>query len=420
MVMKNNLETGYHYFVVIILCFFAFACSSGDETKEMEPPMEEQMEPEIEVLLNTSDLSLTIADDLKNGDRIGQVVATTNSGSITYEITSQTPANSVSISDINGAISVADETLIDATAQSEIVATVKVSNGTKEATSNVNVRVTPAEKFPKTVVYVEVNVHNMLNAGAYQLDNGKPFFDYAMIFGSNINYDVQNQRPILFFNPQAADVIDNIERSVKPLQDKGIKVLLSILGNRGRYGFANFPDRETAADFAQQVADAVALYNLDGVDLDDEFVDYGGIGVPQANEFSFIYLLEELRQRMPDKLITFYNIGASSQATSFNGVDAGSILDYSWQPFYNFYSGNGIPAGLPKEKYSASAINISVNPLSSALDFARRTKADGFGAYMLYNLTNDDFTNYLDDISKELYDQGTTRVERLRERTDYD
>ena len=370
--------------------------------------------------MTTSDLNITIADDIVNGAVLGQVTATTNTGDISYSIASQTLDNTIAINANNGELTLSNQDVIDAVQLSEIEVVVTVSNGIKDTTSNVSIKVTPAVKSPKTVMYVEVNSFNMLNVGAYELDNGKPFFDYAMVFGANINYDAQNDRPLLFFNSNTQTVLDNSDLSIKPLQDKGIKVLLSILGNRQRYGFANFPDRETAADFAAQVAQAVETYNLDGVDLDDEFVNYGDSGVPQSNEFSFMFLIEELRRLMPDKLITFYNIGESSRFTSYNGVEAGSILDYSWQPFYALYNASGLPEGLPTEKYSASAINISVNPLATALDFASRTKQDGFGAYMMYNLTDIDYTFYLNAVSEELYDQGTVRSERIRGKDDFE
>lgn len=272
---------------------------------------------------------------------------------------------------------------------------------------------------PITIMYVEVNSDNILNVGAYTRSNGKSFFDVAMIFAANINYDEENDKPIVFLNSNTEDVLENQDNTIRPLQDKGIKVLLSILGNRQRYGFANFPDRETAAIFAEDVAQVINKYGLDGVDLDDEFVNYGQDGTPASNSESFIFLLEELRKVMPNKLITFYNIGESAKYTSSNGVDAGSILDYSWQPFYGVFNGTIVPNGLMKENYSASAININANPLPIALNFARRTKEGGFGAYMMYNLTDQDYTEYLNSISEMLFNETTTRTEELKQKGEF-
>ncbi|MGB3152409.1 MAG: glycosyl hydrolase family 18 protein [Maribacter sp.] len=401
-----------------IFAFSIISCVSDNASTIDETEMEQE-EPSEEILLTASDFELTIADDIEKGSSIGRIVATTNTGILSYRISSQTFANSISIDNITGELKLSDNLEINADTQSQINAMVTISNGIKEVNSSVLIRITPALKNPQTVIYIEVNSFNMLNAGAYILENGKPFFDYAMVFGANINYDPISDRPVLGLNVNTLNVLENSELTIKPLQDKGIKVLLSILGNRQRYGFANLPDRETAANFAQQVAARIEEFNLDGVDLDDEFVNYGEDEVPSPNEFSFILLLEELRKVMPNKLITFYNIGESSRFTTFNGVEAGSILDYAWQPFYGVYNTSGLPDGLTKEKYSASAINLSTNPVSLALSHASRTKEDDFGAYMMYNLTTRDFTQYLNAISKELYDQTTFRRERIRDQDDF-
>ncbi len=294
------------------------------------------------------------------------------------------------------------------------------SDGTESMPDDLGEEPIPNEITPISVMYVEVNDQNIVNVGAYTRENGKPFFDIALIFAANINYDAEKDEAVLFLNSNVVDVLEDRELAIKPLQDKGIKVLLSVLGNRQRFGFANLPDRERAAIFAQQIANVIEENNLDGVDLDDEFVNYGEPGVPSPNESSFIMLLEELEKALPDdKIISFYNIGESSRFTAFEGVTAGTILDYSWQPFYGVYNGANTPAGLTQENYSASAINITTNNVSLAVDFARRTKQDRFGAYMMYNLTNTDYESYLNAVSEELYGESVTRTEDLKVKGEY-
>ena len=52
-----------------------------------------------------------------------------------------------------------------------------------------------AKKGPLSVVYVEVNNNNILNAGCYTLKNsGKQLFDVAIIFAANINYDAATKK----------------------------------------------------------------------------------------------------------------------------------------------------------------------------------------------------------------------------------
>src|SRR3954451_25351507 len=83
---------------------------------------------------------------------------------------------------------------------------------------------------PVTVAYIEVNNYSMLSAGKYTLANGgAQVIDVAVIFAANINYDGSNA--YLYFNENVQNVLDNVATQVRPLQQKGIKVLLSILGN---------------------------------------------------------------------------------------------------------------------------------------------------------------------------------------------
>jgi chitinase len=57
-----------------------------------------------------------------------------------------------------------------------------------------------------------------------------------------------------------------------------MKVVLTILGNHQGAGICNFPTREAARDFAQQLANTVNTYGLDGIDFDDEYSEYGKNG----------------------------------------------------------------------------------------------------------------------------------------------
>jgi len=78
---------------------------------------------------------------------------------------------------------------------------------------------------PLGVMYIEVNDVNFLNLGCYSLlSNGQPLFDVGIIFAANINYDVANQRAILYFNENVDRVLADVDKYVRPLQEKGIKV----------------------------------------------------------------------------------------------------------------------------------------------------------------------------------------------------
>jgi len=178
--------------------------------------------------------------------------------------------------------------------------------------------------------YVEVNNYSVGNVAKYELAGGGNVFDIGLIFAANINYD--GQRAYLYNNPQVQAQLDAADVHIRPAQAKGIKILLSVLGNHQGAGFANSPDRAAAEAFADQLADVVNGCGLDGIDLDDEWSNYGANGTGQPNDFSFVYLLQALRERLPDKLITLYFIGPTSERLSYGGVNAGDLLDYAWNP----------------------------------------------------------------------------------------
>ena len=211
-----------------------------------------------------------------------------------------------------------------------------------EATAAAAKRRPRAKTGPVTVAYIEVNDHSMLNAGKYTLANsGAQVIDVAVIFAANINYD--GTSAYLHFNDQVTNVLNNVATQVRPLQQKGIKVLLSILGNHQGAGFANFPDQASADAFAQQLADAVNQYGLDGIDFDDEYAEYGNNGTGQPNDFSFVYLVQALRAKLPNKLITLYDIGPAADRLTYNGQSIANTFDYAWNPYYGTYSAPSTP-----------------------------------------------------------------------------
>jgi hypothetical protein len=257
----------------------------------------------------------------------------------------------------------------------------------------------PAAKTgPISVVYVEVNNYSMLNAGKYTLANGgAQVFDIAVIFAANINYD--GTKAYLHFNENVQRVLDNVETEVRPLQRKGIKVLLSILGNHQGAGFANFPSQAAASAFAQELADAVNRYGLDGIDFDDEYAEYGVNGTGQPNASSFFYLVSALRQKLPTKLITLYDIGPSAERLSYNGQSIANTFDYAWNPYYGTWS---IPRG-PSDKSRLSPAAVHINVSTNAATLATRTKNEGYGVFLTYDLGSTNSAGYISSFTNPLY-----------------
>ncbi|UWD83728.1 endo-beta-N-acetylglucosaminidase family protein [Curtobacterium flaccumfaciens] len=263
----------------------------------------------------------------------------------------------------------------------------------------------PSKSGPTSIAYVEVNNDELANVGRYTLANGANAFDVAIIFAANINYE--DGKAVLYNNENVQRTLDQAATQIRPLQAKGIKVTLSVLGNHQGAGLANFPTKAAARDFAAQVSATVEKYGLDGVDLDDEYSDYGVNGTPQPNQQSIGWLISALRADMPRKIISFYDIGPSSDALKTANPSIGGKLDYAWNPYYGTYTAPTIP-GLPKSKLSAAAVDIQNTPQATAVSLAQRTKADGYGVFMTYNLPGGDESSSVSSFTKVLYGQAAS------------
>ncbi|WP_329073969.1 endo-beta-N-acetylglucosaminidase family protein [Streptomyces niveus] len=259
-----------------------------------------------------------------------------------------------------------------------------------------------AKQGPTSVAYVEVNNNSMLNVGKYTLaGGGGNVFDVAVIFAANINYDTGTKTAYLHFNENVQRVLDNAATQIRPLQQKGIKVLLSVLGNHQGAGFANFPSQQAASAFAKQLSDAVATYGLDGIDFDDEYAQYGTNGTGQPNASSFVHLMTALRANMPNKIISLYNIGPAASRLSYGGVDVSSKFDYAWNPYYGSWQVPGI--ALPKSKLSPAAVEIGRTSQSTAADLARRTVSEAYGVFLTYNLDGANRSADVSAFTRQLY-----------------
>jgi hypothetical protein len=256
---------------------------------------------------------------------------------------------------------------------------------------------------PLTVCYIEVNNNSILDVGKYTLaSNGANVFDIGIIFAANINYDTTADTAQLYFNTQVTNVLNNAATQIKPLQNQGIKVLLSILGNHQGAGICNFPTQSAAQHFAVLLANAVNQYGLDGIDFDDEYADYGTNGTGQPNAYSFVYLVTALRQLLPNKIISFYDYGPAASELSYGGVTVGSKVNYSWNAIYGTWSVPNVP-GLGKSQLGPAAIDITSTSQTTAASLAQKTVSNGYGIYLTYNLTDADTHSYISAFTNKLY-----------------
>lgn len=245
------------------------------------------------------------------------------------------------------------------------------------------------DNAPIFAVYVETNDVNPLNAGDYTV-NGNPLIDIVELFAANIRKEtVDNQvRPTLYLNDKLANILENggVEKYVWPLQDMGIKVFLTNLGDHQGIGLANM--NATQADqFATILAATVYHYGLDGIGFDDEYADYP-FGSTNNTSYSNILLglcdqftdLEEILGK--ELYMSVFDWGATYTISD----EAAECIDYAYHGYFgSYYTYRQVP--VPDSKWSPLSFNLGSNVSQSlAQNYASRAKNEGYGAMMCFNL----------------------------------
>lgn len=212
-------------------------------------------------------------------------------------------------------------------------------------------------KTTKVITTIETNKVNPLNVGEYYLCDStqqkERFFDIVVLYASDINYI--NGKVGLYHNPFQNNVLNATDSIIRPLQKKGIKILLGLRGSNATVGFSNMYNSQIE-DFSQLVAKAINTYGLDGVDFDDEFTHYESItSQPKASAALFGSLIRRIRQLLPDKLISVYRYGGGYTYVDQETMD---IIDYLRPPSgFN----QTLPQGLTIEKWANLSINLNTN-----------------------------------------------------------
>ena len=205
-------------------------------------------------------------------------------------------------------------------------------------TDAANAAVTRAYNMtPKITIYVETNDVNPLNAGDYLLSDGTPYASIVELFASNIHKEIVGGivRPTLYLNDKMTNLLENggTEKYIKPLQDRGIKVVLGILGNHDISGISTLKP-ELAKEFAAEVKNLCDAYELDGIFLDDEYTDYEGAGSTTIPGFTApsveaaSRMAYEIRKAQPSRLLISYRYEALYDAVAVDGMEPGQIFDY--------------------------------------------------------------------------------------------
>lgn len=192
----------------------------------------------------------------------------------------------------------------------------------------------------KNVAILEVNDVNPLSLLEVKFTDGSLFFDGVVLFSSNIQYNADGGYVELYHNPNVQTLLEERDTYIKPLQDAGIEVYLSILGNHTPAWVSNLLPA-TAEAFAAEVKEAVEYYHLDGVFLDDEYRGTYGAGEysdlfypystyygklePQYSEFGY-FLKQALKTLAWNPKVILYQVNEEEWREVY-GTPANEYLD---------------------------------------------------------------------------------------------
>ncbi len=249
--------------------------------------------------------------------------------------------------------------------------------------------------------YVEVNDNRLSTAGCYiRADNGKPFFTMVGIFAANINGSDPN-RPEIYFNPQV-DALLNHTNQVSLLQAKGIKVLLTLLGNHQNAGWSCMTDANAIDMFANNVVDTINRYKLDGVDIDDEY------STCTTNDTSMIRIAQAIRNhpRFKGKILSKALFSDQRYfAANYNGYRLADFLDYGWEMSYG-YSGYErrlspyVQYGVMKNHLAlGESTHYGTLPVKNAASYILQNK---YGGIMVYDVKSNS-RDYLSALAQTEY-----------------
>lgn len=252
----------------------------------------------------------------------------------------------------------------------------------------------------------ETNDANPLHNLCYTLEeSGKYVIDQVILFSGNINYNAETGEVYNFNNENITHVLENREKYIAPLQQKGMKVLLGILCNHDRACCTHLSD-ENAKKFAQELKAKVDAYGLDGIFFDDEYCNRGDYpGFTTYNNFS--HIVYECKKAMPDKLMEAYVWGDTDHCDQ---VDGKQCIDYALQNYGWYGDLSSSYPGMPKSgMIQASSEYAQGNIISK--DRAQQIVSEGYGGTMIFSLNpNNGQVWRFNNITEAFYGEKTVQT----------
>lgn len=218
-------------------------------------------------------------------------------------------------------------------------------------------------RTPLNMTTVYVNTTNPLNAQSYYLtdtisNSSEPFLDLCVLDAGKIHKSSDNM-PTLYLDSDMNHVLTNADTYIRPLQEKGVKVLLRVLGDGQDMGVANMNDNQADA-FTDILVWVVGSYGLNGITFDDQYSEYSST-VYNSYSNIILKLREKFDTYFPDenRLITVRQWGNYNQISAL----AGAALDYADHGTYgpNVFLSSSSISGVTNDRWSPQALKISYN-----------------------------------------------------------
>ncbi len=226
--------------------------------------------------------------------------------------------------------------------------------------------------------YVETNDYNPLNALRYEIgDTGVPYFDIVTLFAANIVHDPVANKPTVEFNAGIKAILENFQKMIKPLQEKGTRVVLDFLPHHQGWGYKNMYG-DNLEYFLDRIAEVFDKYGIDGLDIDDEYAEYWKRpSVPTKPDAPSLFV-KRFRERFPKKILSVFNY-----AISFDTNTVKNKIDFAYE---NYGNGGLTPDWISRKNHSNYSIECNWGlTASSATLQAQKALSSGNGTVMYFN-----------------------------------
>lgn len=233
---------------------------------------------------------------------------------------------------------------------------------------------------------MEVNDTNPLNNLRYTLKNsGKYMVDALIIFSGNINYDSEKGTVWFNANENVQALLDNKDKYLKPLKDRGMKIIMGILCNHDRACISNLAE-ETAKKFAQDLKALADAYDLDGFFWDDEYCSPiypapPGFVTPSSSAWN--RLAYEVWKIQPERWNVAYAYSRTRYGEEVDGVQPGVFITYALHDYGGSSDLSSSYPGMPKSNMGLYSQEFNLGRFATENNL-RNMRKNGYGSHMVF------------------------------------